>query len=180
MLVVGAGAIGDFYGAHLAHTGRNVTFLVRPGRAGQLARTGLAVKSPKGDISLMPNVVTANVLKSVYDVILIAVKGFALESVIADVAPAVGPDSMILAPLNGMKHIDILTAQFGQRPVIGCIARIGVDLDSEGHIVHFAPMEDMAYGERDGSRSERAMALDSFMKEAGFTARLSDNISREV
>ena len=98
MLVVGAGAIGDFYGAHLAHTGRNVTFLVRPGRAGQLARTGLAVKSPKGDISLMPNVVTANVLKSVYDVILIAVKGFALESVIADVAPAVGPDSIDSGP----------------------------------------------------------------------------------
>jgi 2-dehydropantoate 2-reductase len=180
MLIVGAGAIGGFYGAHLANAGREVTFLVRPKRAEQLRQTGLQLKSPKGDISLMPKLVTADRLDGTYDVILVAVKAFSLEAVIADMAPAVGPNSMILAPLNGMKHMDLLTARFGKGLVMGCAAKIAVDLDADGSINHFAPLEDIAYGEMDGSKSQRLAALDAFMQGAGFTARLVPDIAREL
>jgi 2-dehydropantoate 2-reductase len=180
ILIVGAGAIGGFYGAHLAQAGRDVTFLVRPHRAGQLRKTGLQLKSPKGDISVTPKLVTADQLDGAYDVILVAVKGFSLEAVMADMAPAMGPQTMILAPLNGMKHVDLLSARFGKQAVVGCACKIAVDLDGEGRVIHFQPLEDIAYGEMDGSKSERIAALDAFMQGAGFTARLVPDIAREL
>ena len=50
MLVVGAGAIGGYFGGRLLEAGRDVTFLVRPRRAEQLAHTGLAIRSPLGNV----------------------------------------------------------------------------------------------------------------------------------
>jgi len=180
ILIVGAGAIGGFYGAHLANAGRDVTFLVRSRRADQLRQTGLQLKSAKGNISLTPKLVTADKVDGAYDIILVAVKAFSLEAVMADMAPAVGPNSMILAPLNGMKHMDLLSARFGKKPVLGCAAKIAVDLDPDGSVNHFAPLEDIAYGEMDGSKSERIAAVDAFMQGAGFTARLVPDIAREL
>jgi 2-dehydropantoate 2-reductase len=179
MLVVGAGAIGGFYGAHLARAGRDVTLLVRQKRAQQL-KSGLEVKSPKGDFTVAPELVTAATLDGPYDAILVAVKSYALQSVMADMARAVGPETMILAPLNGMKHVDMLSERFGALAVVGCIAKIAVDLDAEGRVIHFAPIEETAYGEMDGSLSPRIQALDEFLQGAGFTARHSTAIVREM
>ncbi len=49
ILVVGAGAIGGYFGGRLLEAGRDVTFLVRARRAAQLAKTGLVIRSPFGD-----------------------------------------------------------------------------------------------------------------------------------
>ncbi len=49
MLVVGAGAIGGYFGGRMLQAGRDVTFLVRPRRAAELASAGLVIKSPNGD-----------------------------------------------------------------------------------------------------------------------------------
>jgi len=73
MLIVGAGAIGGFYGAHLARAGRDVTLLVREKRAQQL-KAGLDVKSPKGNFTVAPRLVSAAILDGPYDAILVAVK----------------------------------------------------------------------------------------------------------
>jgi 2-dehydropantoate 2-reductase len=180
MLIVGAGAIGGYYGARLANAGRDVTFLVRPKRAAQLKQTGLQVKSPNGDLTIQPQLVTAESLKDHYDAILLAVKAFSLELVLNDLAPAIGPDTMILPVLNGMKHVEILSARFGAHAVAGCACRIAVELDDEGRIVQLNPPNDMAYGEMDGSVSARMTALDAFMQGAGFNTRLSPVIAREM
>ena len=180
ILIVGAGAIGGFYGAHLAKAGRDVTFLVRAHRAEQLRKTGLQLKSPKGDISITPKLAAAGRLDGPYDIILVAVKAFSLEAVMADMAPAVGAKTMILAPLNGMKHMDLLSARFGKEKLLGCACKIAVDLDPEGRVILFAPIEDIAYGEMDGSQSARVTALDAFLQGAGFTARLVPDIAREL
>jgi 2-dehydropantoate 2-reductase len=180
ILIVGAGAIGGFYGAHLARAGRDVTFLVRPHRADQLRRTGLQLKSPRGDISIAPKLAAAGQWDGTYDIILVAVKAFSLEAAMADMAPAAGPNTMILAPLNGMKHMDLLAARFGGKAVLGCACKIAVDLDGEGRVIQFAPIEDIAYGEMEGGISARATALDAFMQGAGFTARLIPDIAREL
>ena len=52
ILVVGAGAIGGYFGGRLLQAGRDVTFLVRPRRASELASAGLVIKSPNGDVTL--------------------------------------------------------------------------------------------------------------------------------
>ena len=180
MLVVGAGSTGGYFGGRLAAAGRNVTFLVRPLRAEQLRRTGLQIASPARDLSIRPELLTAGEIAAPFDIVLIAVKAFSLAATLEDFAPAVGSDTVILPVLNGMKHMDVLSARFGTERLAGCVCKIATVLDQEGRIAHLVPFHDLAYGERDGASSERMAAIDGFMKGAGFDARLSSSIEREM
>ena len=89
ILVVGAGAIGGYFGGRLKDAGRDVTFLVRPRRAAQLAKTGLVIKSPLGDVSLpSPPIVMAETLREPFDLILLSCKAYDLASAVDSFAPA--------------------------------------------------------------------------------------------
>jgi 2-dehydropantoate 2-reductase len=180
MLVVGAGATGGFFGGRLAQAGRDVSFLVRPARAALLRERGLEILSPHGNASLRPVVLTTDELRAPFDAVLLTVKSFSLEASMRDFAPAVGPGTIILPVLNGMRHMDALAQRFGKGAVGGCAAKVAATLDEAGRIVQLAPFQDMAYGEMDGSRSARIEALDQFMRGAGFDARLSADIALEM
>lgn len=180
MLVVGAGSTGGYFGGRLAQAGRDVTFLVRPARAAQLEERGLEILSPHGNYTLRPQLVTADRLSAHYDAILLTVKAFSLDSALADMAPAIGPDTMILPVLNGMRHLDILAERFGKRSVVGCACKITASVDERGRIVQHNSLHDVAYGEMDGDASPRIQRLDHFMRDAGFDARLSGAIEREM
>jgi 2-dehydropantoate 2-reductase len=180
MLVVGAGSTGGYFGARLAQAGRDVTFLVRPARAAHLAERGLQILSPHGDFTVRPQLVTADRIPGSYDAILLTVKAFSLESALADLAPAVGPETMILPVLNGMRHVDTLADRFGKRAVVGCACKIVGSVDDQGRIVQHNLLHDIAYGEMDGEVSQRIQGLDHFMRDAGFDARLSPAIDREM
>jgi 2-dehydropantoate 2-reductase len=180
LLVVGAGATGGYYGGMLAKAGRDVTFLVRAKRAEQLRRDCLQIKSPRGDITVTPKLVTASTIDGPYDAVLLSVKAFALESSLADFAPAVGPDTLIAPVLNGMKHFDDLSARFGAKALIGGVAKVATMIDEAGRIVQLADFQELAYGELDGSASARTEALHAFMKDVGFEARLTGDIVLEL
>ena len=183
-LVVGAGAIGGYFGARLVEAGADVTFLVRPGRAHQLSAQGLAVSSPLGDLVVPgPRCVTADGLSSdgSFDLVLLSCKAYDLGAAIEDVAPAVGAGTIILPLLNGMAHLDALDARFGAARVLGGCCIISVTLTPDGAIRHTNDLCSIAYGERDGSRSERVRAVDALMQGDGgpapkFQARLSETI----
>jgi 2-dehydropantoate 2-reductase len=180
MLVVGAGATGGYFGGRLAQAGRDVTFLVRPNRAAQLAERGLQVLSPHGDFTLRPQLVTADRIFGAYDAVLLTLKAFSLESAVADMAPAVGPETMILPVLNGMRHVDILADRFGKRRLVGCTCKIAGSVDNQGRIVQHNLIQEIAYGEMGGEMSPRIETLDHFMRDAGFDARLTPTIEREM
>src|SRR5438128_215431 len=83
ILVVGAGAIGGYFGGRLLQANRDVTFLVRERRAAQLRETGLVIRSPAGDLHVPgPPVVLAADLRHPYDLILLACKAYDLENAI--------------------------------------------------------------------------------------------------
>src|SRR5271155_3525837 len=180
LLTVGAGSTGGYFGGRLAQAGRDVTFLVRPVRAAQLQERGLEILSPHGDYILRPKLITADRLSGSYDAILLTVKAFSLESALSDMAAAVGPETMILPVLNGMRHVDILAKRFGKRSVVGCACKISASIDDQGRIVQHSLLQDIAYGEMDGVVSPRIQGLDRFMRDAGFDARLSSAIEREM
>ncbi|HXN88012.1 MAG TPA: 2-dehydropantoate 2-reductase N-terminal domain-containing protein, partial [Methylocella sp.] len=120
ILVVGAGAIGGYFGGRLLQAGRDVTFLVRPKRAMELARDGLVIKSPNGDVTLKdPPTVQADKLAQKFDVVLLSCKAFDLDDAIKSFAPAVGPQTAIIPLLNGMRHLDVLDEKFGKDRVLG-------------------------------------------------------------
>src|SRR6476620_6224059 len=106
VLVVGPGVIEGNYGGRLLEAGRDVTFLVRPRRAAELAAAGLVIKSPNGDVTLKnPPTVQADKLNEKFNVVLLSCKAFDLADAIKSFAPAVGPQTAIIPLLNGMRHL---------------------------------------------------------------------------
>ena len=180
LLVVGAGSTGGYIGGRLVEAGRDVTFLVRPGRAEQLRRDGLRILSPLGDATVEPQLATAGTLEGSFDAILLSVKGFQLDTALDDLRPAVGPETMILPVLNGMRHMETLAERFSPENLVGCALKIATLLDDEGRVVHLTPLQDLAYGELDGSITPRIEALHELMQAGGFQPRLSREIRREM
>jgi 2-dehydropantoate 2-reductase len=124
--------------------------------------------------------VMADALAEPFDAILLTVKAYSLEAALRDMAPAVGPETMILPTLNGMKHVDILTERFGAKAVIGCVCKIAATIDDAGRVVELANFHDLVYGELSGASSSRTEQLDAFMQGARFNARLSPTVAREM
>jgi 2-dehydropantoate 2-reductase len=180
ILVVGAGSTGGYFGGRLAQAGRDVTFLVRPARAAALREKGLRIVSPYGDATIKPALVTADAIAGPYDAVLLTVKAFSLAAALDDMAPAVGRETMILPVLNGMRHVETLTARFGAAAVAGCVCKVATIVDAEGRIVQLTRLQDLAYGEMDGTRSPRMERLDAAIQGAGFPARLSSDIQADM
>jgi len=180
ILIVGAGAVGGYFGGRLAQAGRDVTFLVRPARAKQLSRDGLRIISPHGDAVLSPKLVSGEETDTPYDLVFVSVKAYALEAAMNDFAPAVGPETMILPALNGMRHIDLLTKRFGEHAVIGGVCLVAAEIDDQGRIVQLADFQQLIYGERNGETTPRLERLDATMRGAGFDARLSPDIMQAM
>lgn len=167
------------FGARLAAAGRDVTFLVRPRRAAALQAEGLQIKSPHGDLTIQPKLVTAETLPGPFDLIFLSVKAYALEEAIQDLAPAVGPASMILPVLNGMAHLDRLQDRFGRGAVLGGVCRIAATLDG-GVVRQLMPLQQIAYGELDGVESERIQTVDAALQGLGFDAAISPHIMQDL
>lgn len=180
VLVIGAGALGGYYGACLVRAGGDVTFLVRSGRAEQLRRDGLRVVSPHGDFAVQPKIILANDLKEPFDVVLVGVKSYSLDDAMSQFSPAVGSNTMILPILNGLRHIDVLTERFGAAQVLGGLANISAGLDAEGRVVQFWPNQMIVFGELNGSSSERTLALETLLQGAGIDARASEAIMHDM
>jgi 2-dehydropantoate 2-reductase len=176
-LVVGAGAIGGYFGGRLLEAGRDVTFLVRPARAQRLAATGLTIASPAGDVTLRsPPTVLATELRTPFDAVILSCKAYDLDGAIESFAPAVGPDTAVVPLLNGMRHLEALDARFGADRVLGGSCFISAKLDESGQISHVSDIHRLAFGERAGGRSRRVEALAAVMAGVKFESVASDQI----
>ena len=186
ILIVGAGATGGYFGGRLLQHGRDVTFLVRGQRAAQLARHGLIIRSATGDAEMPapPTVLAADLrapyYSMPYDIVLLSCKAYGLEQAMADIAPAVGPDTTILPLLNGIRQLDLLDARFGAQHVLGGQCVIAATLDAQGDVQHLNQSHSLSFGERDGSASERMQRITQSLAGAGFDARPSSTILQDM
>ncbi len=175
-LVLGAGAIGGYYGGRLVEGGADVTFLVRPRRARQLAERGLVVRSALGDIERKVKTVLAGEVREPFDVVLLSCKAYDLDSAIEAIAPALGPQSAVLPLLNGMNHMAALSGRFGAARVLGGACGIGAVLEPSGEVRHTGTMEWLTFGEVSGDRSARCDEIARTFAATKVNATLSDNI----
>jgi 2-dehydropantoate 2-reductase len=180
ILVVGAGAVGGYFGGRLAEANRDVTFLVRARRADEIAEKGLQIVSPHGDLTLHPKTTTADHIEGPYDIILLGVKSYALEAAINDFAAAVGPETMILPVLNGMRHLDILATRLGRHAVLGGVCLVATEVDADGRIKQLAGFQSLTYGELDGQSTTRLERLDKTLRGASFDAAISNQIVADM
>src|SRR5258705_1607708 len=182
ILVVGAGAIAVFFGGRLLEAGRDVTFLVRPGGAAELARDGLVIKSPSGDVTLKnPPAVQADKINEKFDVVLSSCKAYDLDDAIKSFAAAVGPQTAIIPLLNGMRHLDVLDEKFGKEHVLGGLCGIAVTLDEHRHVVQLTPVfQSLTFGERDGTMSNRVRAIAETFAPGNIGSQASESIVQDM
>ncbi len=178
LLVLGAGAIGGYFGGRLVEAGVDVTFLVRERRAAVLARDGLVIESPVGNAKLSVKTVTQ--AGPDYDAILLTCKAYDLASAIDAIAPAVGTKTVVLPLLNGLRHLDVLDARFGEPRVLGGLCHIGVTMHDDGTIQHLSAPAFFAVGPRLPEQTEVAKALHSLLARGGFKPLYSDVILQEM
>jgi len=180
ILVLGAGAIGGYFGGRLAASGADATFLVRPARREQLVRDGLRVRSERGDLKLPVATVTAGELRADYDVVLLTCKAYDLDSAMADIAPAMQGGCAVLPLLNGMAHFERLDARFGASHVIGGTCSINSTLRPDGVIHHGGSLQRLVFGERDGAQSPRAKAFAAALGATTIDWELSPDIEQDL
>ena len=180
ILVLGAGAVGGYFGGRLAEAGKDVTFLVRGPRATTLNRDGLKVESPLGDFHVPVKVATADRVGGPYDLVLLTAKHYDLDAAIDAIKPGVGPDTAVLPLLNGLVHLDRLGAALGLGRVLGGVAYVGAVLLPDGSIRHHNRLSGIAFGERGGGVSERAKAIEQLFANTPVSAPANENILQEM
>ena len=181
VLVVGAGAIGGYFGGRLLQAGRDVTFLVRPRRAEQIRKNGFAVRVAAGGADeLNACAIVGEQIEGPYDLVLVCCKAYDLESAMDGFAPAVGPETTILPLLNGLRHLDLLSERFGASRLVGGQCVITATLDECGHALLLGPTATLTFGELNGASSKRAEAIATTMQDTGFAVRLSNVVLLEM
>jgi 2-dehydropantoate 2-reductase len=187
ILVVGAGAVGGLFGGLMAAHGRDVSFLVRPARAEKLQSNGLQLVGTAGGSQDQVHAVPVTALSAEglanaepFDVVLLAVKAYGLDSAIDDIAPAVRHGTVVLPVLNGLRHLDRLADRFGAAHLIGGFAFVSSYLDQQGRITTGPVAAAITYGELDGSISERIERFHAAADGCGFRATLSPTILADM
>jgi 2-dehydropantoate 2-reductase len=179
MLVLGAGALGGYFGGRALERGLDVTFLVRPRRAAQLARDGLRVESALGDIQRQ--VTTTDRAGPGFDVVLLSCKAYDLESAMEAIRPAVEAGTSVLPILNGLVHMDALNAAFGRERVWGGLAKCAATLTPDGVVKHLGDWRWLTFGEQDGRMDGRAAALaEALGRTRGLEAEAVPDIQRRM
>jgi len=180
VLVVGAGAVGGYFGGRMAEKGLDVTFLVREGRRKQLQERGLVIESVHGNFSFQPKTIVTGEKSEPFEVILLATKAYHLKGAIQDIRPYVTENTIILPVLNGIRHFDLLDQAFGADKIIGGLCFIESTLDSEGKVIQTSPAHELVFGERTGAKTERIGKMEEAFSGTKANIRLSDQINRDL
>lgn len=178
--VMGAGAVGGYFGALLARGGHPVAFLARGAHLQAMREGGLRVKSWRGDFHL-PSVEATDEPAEVgpAECVLFAVKAYDTEAAARRMAPMVGPETVILSLQNGVESEETLASLFGPESVLGGLAFISAFIEAPGVIAHTAAGR-LTFGEMNGSLSERARRLQETFDAAGLESELSADIRRAL
>lgn len=179
--VMGAGALGGYFGGRLEQAGHEVWLIARGAHLQALQEDGLHIISPKGDAHLSTIRATDNPVDvGVVDFILFMVKNRDVEAAAKAILPMIGAQTMIVTCQNGVTAWERLGAIVGAQHVVPGVARIPGEVTAPGVITHTAEFDMLLFGETDGSHGHRCAALSDLLSEAGTTPKVSENILHEL
>ncbi|WP_226584904.1 ketopantoate reductase family protein [Halobacillus litoralis] len=181
IVVLGAGALGAYFGARWQEAGHEVINLVREGRAEQLQKHGLSLHSEMGDYVLEDPVIAQSpdeIEKP--DLVFLAVKGYHLQGTLEWLKTLVQKGAKVYPVLNGMEHISILQKELGEEAVLGGLSYIIATLDDIGHVVHTSQFHDLVFGPLHPSQQSICEELALACNQANLTGTLSPNILEDM
>ena len=177
IMVVGAGSVGGFFGAHLAKNNPNVSFLLRPRTLQAVKRNGLTIKSAKGNFTVHPPAASNPRELATPDLIILAVKAYDLDEVMTQLEPVLTDRTVILTLQNGIDTEDRIIARLHRDCVVGGVAFIYSKIVEPGVIEHYK-RGGVAIGELMGHKSERLSQIAEIFKQAGISCQLSEDIRK--
>ena len=158
--IFGTGGVGGYFGGRLAQAGEDVTFIARGMHLEAIKERGLWVESINGDFHVSMTMAFDQPEKvGVVDVILVATKAWQVAEAAQQMKPLIGPRTMVLPLENGVDAPDELAAALGQEHILGGMCRISAFIGGPGLIKHVGVQPYIAFGERDGTKSERIERL---------------------
>lgn len=179
--IFGAGALGGYFGGRLLQAGHEVSFIARGAHLEALQQNGLKIESPLGDTHLNPVRATANPAElGPADLVLFLVKLYDTDTAARALGPLLGAHTAVVSFQNGVDGCKIIGKVIGVERVLGGVAYIFADVRAPGVVRHSGSLARLVFGEFDGSRSERAMALEHALTAAGVEAQLVDNIDVRI
>ena len=177
VLMVGAGSVGGFFGAHLAKSNPNVSFLLRPKTLAAVKQHGLTIRSATGSFTVRPRATSDPRELPTPDLIILSVKAYDLEEVMMQLEPVMTDRTTILTLQNGVDTEDRLIARVRRDCVVGGVAFIYSKIAAPGVIDHYKKGT-VAIGELMGHKSPRLWAIAEIFKQAGIPCQLTDDIRR--
>lgn len=179
--IMGAGALGGYFGGRLAAAGHDVRFIARGAHLQALRATGLRIVSPKGDLTL-PHIQATDDPADVgpADVILFMVKNRDVETAAAQIAPMIARETMIVTCQNGITAWERLAAIVGAAHVVPGVARTPGEITRPGIVTHTAPLDILLFGEADGRDSARCRDLQTALDRAGTTPVIPGKILHDL
>ena len=176
VLVLGAGAVGGYFGARLAEGGHDVTLVARGENLAALQRDGLTLQLPDSTRRL-PGIgaVASPAEAPPADVVLVCVKSYDTRSAAEALRPAVSPETAVLSLQNGVENEAILAEVLGLPPLLVGLTFIGTELIAPG-VVHYTGRGEILFGEPDGAESPRAHRVADVFAAAGVSHQLRRDI----
>ncbi len=179
--VLGAGAVGGYFGGRLVQAGADVTFIVRDRRKAVLAEAGLRLESPVGgNFSAPVQTVASNEIDQPFDIVMLTCKAYDLDSAVEAIRPGIGERTAVLPLLNGIAHIDRLSTEFGPGRVLGGLAKIAATLSEDGVIRHLNDWQYLTFGELDGTMSSRVLQFAAAFEGTGVVATAVPDIQLKM
>jgi 2-dehydropantoate 2-reductase len=167
-MVVGAGAVGGYFGALLARGGHEVTFVARGATLAALRARGLRIELPGGDALALPTVAAvadpADAARP--ELVLVCVKSYDTPAAADALRPVVAPDTIVLSLQNGVENEGVLAAALGLPPLLVALTFIGVAMTAPG-VVAYSGRGTILFGEPDGAGSARAGRVAAAFAAAG-------------
>ena len=176
IVVIGAGGVGGYFGARLAHAGCDVTFIARGAHLEAMRRDGLRVRSANGNLHVSVKATGDPGTVGAADFVWIAVKLWDTEAAARSAQPMIGPSTTVVSFQNGVEKENVLRSLLPDAHLMGGVCYIAAVIAAPGLIEHTGTMARLEFGEFDGRRSEKSEALLAACLRAGIDAEIPADI----
>lgn len=175
--VLGSGGVGGYYGALLAQSGQDVTFLARGKHLEAIRQRGLRIESVHGDLTIEPAQATDDPAQvGVVDLVLFTVKTYDLQETAESALSLFGPQTTALPLLNGLDAADRLSAVLRPEHVLAGLTHISSSIAEPGLIRQVSKVRRITFGEQDGQITPRAERIRDVLSSSGIEAVLTPAI----
>jgi 2-dehydropantoate 2-reductase len=175
--VFGAGGVGAYFGARLAEGGAELAVIARGAHLEAIRDHGLRVDSVLGDVRIAPAIATASAADvGPVDVVLLGVKTWQVADVAQSLRPLLHSKTIVVPLQNGVETVDELTIALGERHVVGGLCSGFCFIVAPGHVRHIGGVTFIKFGELDGTKTPRVLALRDAFVGARVDAELPDDI----